>query len=68
MTSVTEFFAMGGYGAYVWPCFAVVAAVMVALAVMSLRRLRTAEQALAKIDTRAKSGRARGASGEAGSS
>jgi heme exporter protein CcmD len=27
--SLTGFLAMGGYGAYVWPCFGLVAAVLI---------------------------------------
>lgn len=44
---MSEFFAMGGYGAYVWPCFALAAAVLV-WNVMSARRLheRAREYAL----------------------
>jgi heme exporter protein D len=27
--NLTEFLAMGGYGAYVWPCFGLVVAVLI---------------------------------------
>ena len=39
--SVSEFFAMGGYGLYVWGAYAVTAVVIVAEAVMLVRRGRT---------------------------
>jgi heme exporter protein D len=39
--SVTEFFAMGGYGLYVWGAYAVTAAVIAAEVVTLVRRGRT---------------------------
>jgi len=39
--SVSEFFAMGGYGLYVWGAYAVTAVVIVAETVMLVRRGRT---------------------------
>ncbi|HEX9451572.1 MAG TPA: heme exporter protein CcmD [Burkholderiales bacterium] len=39
--SVSEFFAMGGYGLYVWGAYAVTAVVIVAEMVMLVRRGRT---------------------------
>jgi heme exporter protein D len=47
---MAEFFAMGGYGAFVWPAFGLSAIVLVALLVTSVRSLRASEQALAEID------------------
>jgi len=41
------FWTMGGYGAYVWPSFALSAAVLIALWASSRRALRQAERALA---------------------
>lgn len=41
-----NFLAMGGYAAYVWPAFGITAVVLVALALASLRSLRTREQML----------------------
>ena len=41
-----NFLAMGGYAAYVWPAFGITALVLVALALASLRSLRTREQML----------------------
>lgn len=47
---MSEFFAMGGYGAFVWPCFAAVAVVMAALAVTTIRQLRASRATLASIE------------------
>jgi heme exporter protein D len=44
--SVGEFFAMGGYGLYVWGAYAVTAACMAAEPVLVLLRHRQARQAL----------------------
>ena len=46
-----DFFAMGGYAAYVWPCFALVLALLVgnALAARSLHR-RAREDALRRLE------------------
>ena len=40
-SSVSEFFAMGGYGLYVWGAYAVTAAVIAAELVALIRRSRT---------------------------
>ena len=45
--SPSEFFAMGGYGLYVWGSYAVAAACMVAEPVMVAMRHRAARRALA---------------------
>jgi heme exporter protein D len=47
MEQMQEFFAMGGYGAFVWPAFGASALVLGWLWVSSLRRLRGLERALA---------------------
>ena len=47
MEQLQEFFAMGGYGAFVWPAFGTSALVLGWLWVSSLRRLRGLERALA---------------------
>jgi heme exporter protein D len=44
---MSEFFAMGGYAAFVWPALAVTAVVMAALYVQSHRALQANEAALA---------------------
>ena len=41
---------MGGHAAYVWPALGFAAAVLIGLAVASLRRLRAAEAALAALE------------------
>jgi heme exporter protein D len=46
---VTEFLAMGGYGVYVWPAYAVAAVVMVGLVVASVRQLRRTKAQLAEL-------------------
>jgi heme exporter protein D len=40
---MAEFFAMGGYAAYIWPAYAVAAIVLLALLVVTLRTLRVRE-------------------------
>jgi len=40
---MAEFFSMGGYGAYVWPSYAMTAVIMAVLLVASLRGLKTTE-------------------------
>ena len=44
--SASEFFAMGGYGLYVWGAYAVTAACMLAEPVMATLRHRQARRAL----------------------
>ena len=41
---MSDFFAMGGYGAYLWPCYALTAAVTIANVVLARRSLRRAQQ------------------------
>jgi heme exporter protein D len=47
--SLSAFLAMGGYGAYVWPAFALTAAVMIGLLVASVRSLRARETDLMRL-------------------
>ena len=49
MDSADSFIAMGGYAKYVWPAYAIAALVIIAFAVSSWRRLRAAENALARV-------------------
>ena len=50
--SGNEFFAMGGYGFYVWGSY-IVAAVAIAIEIVSVRmRLRSARRDVAEADTR----------------
>lgn len=51
MQKLTDFLDMGGYGAYVWPSYAVAAAVLAALALASIRSRRRAHQALLRLET-----------------
>jgi heme exporter protein D len=46
-TSAAEFFAMGGYGLYVWGAYAVTAACMAAEPILVVLRHRQARRALA---------------------
>ncbi len=48
MEQLRDFFAMGGYGAFVWPAFGASALVLGWLWVSSLRRLRGLERRLAE--------------------
>lgn len=43
---MTAYFDMGGYAGFVWPAYAVAAAVMVGLLVASWRAMRTCEKQL----------------------
>ena len=49
MEQIREFFAMGGYGAFVWPAYGASALVLGWLWVSSLRRLRLLERDLAAL-------------------
>ena len=52
MSSLASFLEMGGYGDFVWPAFALTAAVLLALLFESLRRLRNDQRALAQWESR----------------
>lgn len=41
---MSEFFSMGGYGAFIWPCYGLAAAVMLALVIQSVRSMRANEK------------------------
>jgi heme exporter protein D len=47
MSNAGDFWAMGGYAAFVWPAYAVAIAALALLLVTALRALRQAERALA---------------------
>ncbi|WP_339716793.1 heme exporter protein CcmD [uncultured Sneathiella sp.] len=47
MEQVTNFFDMGGYGLFVWPCFVLSAIVLLALYLLSFRKLKAVERELA---------------------
>ncbi|OHC75275.1 MAG: heme exporter protein CcmD [Rhodospirillales bacterium RIFCSPLOWO2_12_FULL_58_28] len=46
MESILKFLQMGGYAAYVWPCFILTAAVLVAMLVSSMRFMKKSENIL----------------------
>lgn len=68
MESLSDFLAMGGYAAYVWPAIGLTLAVLVGFAVTSWRSLvRTRRQlALLEADRRGRRARRQGADREAG--
>ncbi len=41
---MNEFFAMGGYAAYVWPAYGVSIVALIAVAVVSWREMKRAER------------------------
>jgi heme exporter protein D len=43
---MSEFFAMGGYAAYIWPSYGVAAGLLIGLWIASVRSLRAREQEL----------------------
>ncbi|WP_448191373.1 heme exporter protein CcmD [Azospirillum sp. sgz301742] len=47
---MAEFFAMGGYAAYVWPAYAAAILVMLGLLVATLRGLRAREATLKALE------------------
>ncbi len=54
-----SFLAMGGYGAFVWPAFAATAAVLLALWLESLARLRQRQRTLDRLEAALPARRAR---------
>jgi heme exporter protein D len=48
---MSEYFAMGGYAAFIWPSYGVAALLLVVLFLLSARRLQAAERALDAKDT-----------------
>ena len=48
MDPAGSFIAMGGYAAFVWPAYGIAALVVLAFAILTWRRLRAAEEALAR--------------------
>ncbi len=59
MTMLESFLAMGGYGAFVWPAFAATAAVLLALWLESLLRLRHCQRTLDRLEADLPARRAR---------
>jgi heme exporter protein D len=62
------FFDMGGYGAFVWPAYALVAALLVWLLVHRIGRLKRREAELARLEQRRQGERAAPATSTASSS
>jgi heme exporter protein D len=52
-----SFFDMGGYGAFVWPAYALVAALLVWLLVSRIGRLKRREAELARLEQTREAGR-----------
>lgn len=50
MEAVRDYLAMGGYAAFVWPSYGVTAVIMVAITVLTLRRLRQRQRALKTLE------------------
>lgn len=53
MSAFSEWAAMGGYAAFVWPAYAVAAAVLGGIAVQSWRRYRASVRVLDRLQPRA---------------
>ncbi len=51
MQKLTEVLAMGGYGSFIWPAYALACAVMTGICVLSLRALRKAQASLRDLQT-----------------
>ena len=47
---MNEFLHMGGYAAYIWPAYGVVAVVMIGLLMRTIKTLRTNERTLAALE------------------
>ncbi len=47
---MSSWFAMGGYGAYIWPAYIVVGVVLTALWVVSRRTLKSREAELERVE------------------
>lgn len=48
--AVSEFFNMGGYGAFIWPAYAISALVLIVLLVQSRRRLSRLNAELTELE------------------
>jgi heme exporter protein D len=56
---LTDFFAMGGYAAYVWPAYAIAALVLIVLLVLSWRSARRRVAELERLSHLTRPARAR---------
>jgi heme exporter protein D len=50
MAGIGHFLAMGGYAIFVWPAFAVAAAIMAGLTLQSLAHYRRRQRELARLE------------------
>ena len=50
MQEISEFLDMGGYAAFIWPCFIVSAMMLVGLLVTSQRRLKSLQANLKDLE------------------
>jgi heme exporter protein D len=66
MQDISSFLEMGGYGAFVWPAYALSALVMVGFAVASWRELRARERVLRQLEATAPKRRRHRPAGERG--
>ncbi len=64
MDALTAFFHMGGYGAYVWPAFAIAALVLGGLLYASLRTLGANEAVVDELQAARSNSPEEGESGE----
>jgi len=44
--SISEYFAMGGYAAFIWPSYALAVVLLVGIFLLAVRRLQAAEREL----------------------
>jgi heme exporter protein D len=51
MNSLADFFAMGGYAAFVWPAYGIAALVLIGLLAVSWHQLRHAREMLRRYDS-----------------
>lgn len=49
MEKATDFFAMGGYAAYVWPAYGLALALFLLIGASSFRQVRSAEKHLSAL-------------------
>ncbi len=66
MEQIESFFAMGGYGAYVWPAYGLTAIVMLTFLITTLRSLHQHRKSLEALEAKAgpRRRRAKGANDE----
>jgi heme exporter protein D len=50
--ALATYMAMGGYAAFVWPAYAIAAAVLGGITIQSWRRYRASRDALARLGSR----------------